>query len=85
MYGRKNTSRTKLKTACQKERLLKGKEHFKNLLGNPPEITNKPNQKIIIDQLDIKLGQFTEEELVSFKKLKTEKLLVSSKFGRQKN
>ena len=42
------------------------KEHFKTLLGNPAKI-------IINDQLDIKLGHFTEEgidEVLS--KIKTE-------------
>ena len=31
-------------------------------VGNPPEITDKPIQKIINGRLDIRLGQFTEEE-----------------------
>ena len=55
--GRKNTSRAKLKAAYQ-ERLLKWKNNFKNLLGNPPEAetTDKPIQKIINGQLDVKLG-----------------------------
>ena len=51
------------------------KEHFKNLLRNLPEITNKPFQKIINGQQDIKLRQFTEEELSTvLKKLLTGKL-----------
>ena len=39
-------------TAFQEERLLQWKEHFKSLVGNPREITDK---KIMNDQLDIKL------------------------------
>ena len=39
------------------------KEHFKNLLGNSPKVTNKPVKKIVNTQLDIKLGKFTQEEL----------------------
>ena len=31
--------------------------------GKPPEMTEKHFQKIINGHLDIKLGQFTEEEL----------------------
>ena len=37
----------KLKAASQEERLLKWKEPFKNLLGNPTEIINKPTVKKI--------------------------------------
>ena len=56
---RKSTSRAKLKCANQKEKLLKWKEHFKNLLGNSPEITDKPMEKINIGQLGLRM----EEEL----------------------
>ena len=48
---------------CQEERFLKWKEHFKNLLRIPSDITDKLIQEIIHDQLDFQLGQFTEEEL----------------------
>ena len=66
--------RAKLKAANQEKRLQKGKEHFMNLLGNPPEITDKPIQKIIDGQVDIKLGQFTEKALDAiFKKIKNRK------------
>ena len=41
----KVTSRAKLKAASQEERLQKWKEHFKYLLGYPPEITDKPTKK----------------------------------------
>ena len=58
---RKSTKGVKLKATSQEERLQKWKEHFKNLLGNPPEITDKLNQKIINGQLDMKLEQFTDE------------------------
>ena len=63
LSGRKRASRAKLKAACQEERIQKWKEHFKNLLGNPTKVTHKPIQKITNRQLDIKPGQFTEEEL----------------------
>ena len=52
----KSTSRAKLKTANQQDRLQKWKEHFQNLLGNPPEITDKHTEEIINGQLDINLG-----------------------------
>ena len=53
----------KLNADCQEERLEKWKAHYKNLLRNPPKITDKLIQKITNGQLDIKLGQFSEEEL----------------------
>ena len=62
MSRRKSNSRAKLKAACQEERICKWTEHFKNLIGNCPENIDKPMKKIINSQLDIKLGQFTEEE-----------------------
>ena len=58
----------KLKVANQEERHQEWKEHFKNLLGNPPEVPDKPTEKIINGQLDIKLGQFTDKELDSLLK-----------------
>ena len=61
MHGReklksKSTSRTKLKVGSQEEKLEKCKEHFKNLHGNPPEITDNPTKKIINSQQGIKLS-----------------------------
>ena len=50
------------------------KEYFKNLFGKSPKITNKPIRKIINDQLDIKQGQFTQDELnVVLTKIKNRK------------
>ena len=57
----KSTSRAKLKAANQEEQIQKWKEHFKNLLGKSPK-ADKPITNIINFQVDIKLGQFTEEE-----------------------
>ena len=39
------------------------KQHFENLLGKPSYVTDEPITKIISNQLDIKLGQFMQEEL----------------------
>ena len=59
------------------------KEHFKNLLGNSP-IT-----KIIINQLDIKLEQFTQELIVVPTRIKIRKAVVfgeiPTEVGRQGN
>ena len=53
----------KTKSFSQEEILHKWKENFNNILGDSPEITDKPIQKIINSQLDIRLGPFTEKEL----------------------
>ena len=60
---RKNTAKAKLKAANQQERIKLWKQHFENLLGNPPKITHEPITRIISKQLDIKLRPFTQEEL----------------------
>ena len=50
------------------------KEHFKDVLENSPEITDKPTEEIIDGQLEIQLGHFTEDELETvLKTLKAEK------------
>ena len=36
---------------------------FENLLEKPPKVTHEPIPKIIRNQLEIKLTQFTQEEL----------------------
>ena len=56
---RKSTTKTKLKSTCQQDRIHLWKQHFKNLLGNPPEVTHEPITRIISKQLLIKLGPFT--------------------------
>ena len=62
---RKSTAKAKLKAASQQERVKLWEQHFKNLLGNPPKITDEPITRIISKQLDFKLGPFTKEELNS--------------------
>ena len=61
---RKSTAKAKLK-ATNQERIKLWKQHFENLLGNPPKVTHEPIIRIISKQLDIKLGPFTKEELDS--------------------
>ena len=71
---RKSTTKAKLKAANQLERIKLWKQHFKNLLGNPPKVTHEPITRIISKQLDIKLGLFMQEELDSvLKKIKNRK------------
>ena len=62
---KKSTVKAKLKAANQQERIKLWKQHFENLLGNPPKVTHKPITRIISKQLDIKLRPFTQEELYS--------------------
>ena len=62
---RKSTTKAKLKAANQQERIKLWKQHFKNLLGNPPKVTHEPITRIISKLLDIKLGPFKQEELDS--------------------
>ena len=71
---RKNTAKAKLKAENQQERIKLWKQHFENLLGNPPKITHEPITRMISKQLDIKLGPFTQEELDSvLRKIKNRK------------
>ena len=71
---RKNTAKGKLNAANQQERIKQWKQHFENLLGNPPKITHETITGIITKQLDIKLGPFTQEELDSvLRKIKNRK------------
>ena len=51
--GRKNTAKAKLKAANQQERIKLWKQHFENLLANPPNVTQEPITRIISKQLDI--------------------------------
>ena len=62
---RKTTAKAKLKATCQEERIHLWKKCFENLLGKPSKVIHEPISKVICNQLDIKLGQFTEEDLDS--------------------
>ena len=71
---RKSTVKAKLKVTSQEEWIQLWKQYFKNLLGNPPKVTHEPIMRIISKQLDVKLGQFTPEELNSvLRKIKNRK------------
>ena len=74
MSRRKSTTKAKLKATSQQDQYTCGKQHFENLLGNPPEVIHEPITRIISKQLDIKLGLFTQEELDSvWRKVKNRK------------
>ena len=71
---RKSTTKAKLKVANQQERIKLWKQHFKNLLGNPPKVMQEPITRIISKELDIKIGLFTQEEFDSIlRKIKNRK------------
>ena len=71
---RKSTTKAKLKAINQQERIKLWKQHFENLLGNPPKVMHESITRIISKQLDIKLGPFTQEELDSvLRKIKNRK------------
>ena len=86
---RKSTAKAKLKAANQQERIKLWKQHFENLLGNPPKVTHEPITRIISKQLGIKLGLFTQELDSVLKKLKIGKLQgwtrFPQKYGRPDN
>ena len=44
---RKSTAKAKSKAASQQERVKLWKQHFENLQGNPPKVTNEPITRII--------------------------------------
>ena len=71
---RKSTAKAKLKATNRQERIHLWKQHFENLLVNPPKVTHEPIRRIISKQLDIKVGQFTQEEIDSvLRKIKNRK------------
>ena len=71
---RKSTAKAKLKATNQQERIKLWKQHFENLLGNPPKVTHEPITRIISGQLDIKLAPLTQEKLDSvLRKIKNRK------------
>ena len=45
---RKSTAKAKMKAANQQERIKLWKQHFENLLGNPPKVTHEPITRIIV-------------------------------------
>ena len=44
---RQSTAKAKLKATNQQERIKLWKQHFENLLGNPPKVTHEPINRII--------------------------------------
>ena len=61
--GRKSSNKATLKATSQEERLSKWKDHFKQLLGSAPNVSDTEIEKIAENPLNIKLGKFKKEEL----------------------
>ena len=61
--GRKKVHQIKLKVTSQQDRLGKCKGHFQNLSGKSPAVTNHEIETIIHCQCDIKLANFSNNEL----------------------
>ena len=59
----KTTNKAKLKVGNNEERVKIWQKHFQGLYGKPPDILNKPTEKIVDGQLDIKTEPFTMKEL----------------------
>ena len=61
--GRKSTVRGQLKGDTQQDRVRNWYDHFKNLLGSPPDIENEDEEITpILEELNIKVGPFDQEE-----------------------
>ena len=61
--GRKLSNKATLKATSQEERLSKWKNQFQQLLGSAPNVSDTEIEKIAENLLNIKLGNFTKEEL----------------------
>ena len=62
---RKSSAKAKLEATSQLDRIHPWKQHFENLVGNPPEVIHEPITRIISKQLDIRLGPFTQDQVDS--------------------
>ena len=70
---RKSTVKAKLKVTSQEEWIQLWKRHFENLFRKLVKITHEPITRIISQQLDIKLEQFTQELDSVLRKIKNSK------------
>ena len=74
IIGRKNSTKAKIKASNQEERLKKWMNHFQNLLGKSPIVSNSTIEKVVQHELEIKTGPINELEVhLVLKKLKNKK------------
>ena len=62
IFGRKGSSRRRIRSSCPKERIKLWKEHFEGLLGQPIVVADHTITRVF-DTLPIKTGDFTNTEL----------------------
>ena len=62
--GRKSSNRGKLKASNQDERVKLWQQHFQDLLSKPPVISEEEITPVFTEELNIKKGLFTMEELL---------------------
>ena len=72
--GKKSCNSSKLKASSQEERVQLWQKYFRNLLGNQPKITDNEITPVFTEELNIKKGPFTMEELL--------KVVKSIKYGK---
>ena len=72
--GKKSCNSSKLKASSQEEQVQLWQKHLKNLSGNQPKITDNGITPVFTEELNIKKGPFTIEELL--------KVVKSIKYGK---
>ena len=74
IIGRKKSTKAKIKASNQEERLKKWMNHFQNLLGKSPIVSDSTIEKVVEHDLEIKTGPFNGLELdLVLKKLQNKK------------
>ena len=72
--GQKKSTKAKIKASNQEERLKKWMNHFQNLLGKSPIVSDSTIEKVVEHDLEIKTGPFNGLELdLVLKKLQNKK------------
>ena len=72
--GRKKSTKAKIKGSNQEEHLKKWMNHFQNLLGKSPIVSDSSMEKVVEHDLEIKTGPFNGLELdLVLKKLQNKK------------
>ena len=78
LTGRKGTNRGRIRAKSPEDRVKKWKDHFLNLLGQPPTVTSKPTVTVVEEILPINTENISMDELVkcvkSFKNNKADGL-----------
>ena len=62
--GRKSTNKAKIKATDNQDRIQKWQDHFKELLGNQPDISDHDITPIFTELQDIQTGLFSMTEIL---------------------